>query len=57
MFAPAQTNAGEMIAELGLAMEYQASSEDVARATHAHPTLMEAVKEASMAASGKAIHV
>merc|ERR1711916_243 len=41
-----QSNAGEMIAELGLAMEYEASSEDVGRATHAHPTLMEAVKEA-----------
>jgi dihydrolipoamide dehydrogenase len=52
-----QTNAGEMIAELGLAMEYQASSEDVARATHAHPTLMEAVKEACMATSGKPIHM
>lgn len=51
-----QTNAGEMIAELGLAMEYQASSEDVGRATHAHPTLMEAVKEAAMATYDKAIH-
>lgn len=53
-----QTNAGELISELGLAIEYQASGEDVARATHAHPTLMEAVKEAAMAASsGKAIHM
>lgn len=52
-----QNNAGEMIAELGLAMEYEASSEDVARATHAHPTLMEAVKEAAMATYDKAIHI
>lgn len=40
----------------GLAIEYEASSEDVARATHAHPTLMEAVKEAAMAAYDKPIH-
>merc|ERR1711991_517457 len=52
-----QSNAGEMIAELGLAMEYQASSEDVGRATHAHPTLMEAVKEAAMAPYDKPIHM
>jgi dihydrolipoamide dehydrogenase len=49
-------NAGEMIAEAVLAMEYGASSEDVARTCHAHPTLSEAFKEACMAASGKAIH-
>ena len=50
------SNAGEMIAEAVLAMEYGASSEDVARTCHAHPTLSEAFKEACMAASGKAIH-
>lgn len=50
------SNAGEMIAEGVLAMEYGASSEDVARTCHAHPTLSEAFKEACMAASGKPIH-
>jgi len=50
------SNAGEMIAEGVLAMEYGASSEDVARTCHAHPTLSEALKEACMSTSGKAIH-
>ena len=49
--------AGTMIAEIGLAMEYGASSEDVARTCHAHPTLEEAVKEAAMAISSKPIHI
>ncbi len=49
-------NAGEMIAEGTLALEYGASSEDVARTCHAHPTLAEAFKEAAMATHGKAIH-
>ncbi|KAG9585573.1 dihydrolipoamide dehydrogenase, partial [Aureobasidium melanogenum] len=49
-------NAGEMIAEGVLALEYGASSEDVARTSHAHPTLAEAFKEAAMATHGKAIH-
>ena len=49
-------NAGEMIAEGVLGMEYGAASEDIARTCHAHPTLSEAFKEAAMAASGKAIH-
>jgi len=49
-------NAGEMIAEGVLAFEYGASSEDVARTCHAHPTMSEAFKEACMAANGKAIH-
>lgn len=39
-------NAGEMIGEGVLAMEYSASSEDIARTSHAHPTLSEAFKEA-----------
>eukprot|EP00002_Diphylleia_rotans_P000927 TRINITY_DN1049_c0_g1_i1.p1 TRINITY_DN1049_c0_g1~~TRINITY_DN1049_c0_g1_i1.p1 ORF type:complete len:497 (-),score=125.06 TRINITY_DN1049_c0_g1_i1:242-1732(-) len=51
------TVAGEMIAEAVLAMEYGASSEDVARTCHAHPTLSEAVKEACMAAHEKPIHM
>ena len=49
-------NAGEMIAEGVLAMEYGASSEDVARTCHAHPTLSEALKEACMATYDKPIH-
>jgi len=50
------SQAGEMIAEGVLAMEYGASSEDVARTCHAHPTLSEAFKEACMATYDKAIH-
>mgnify|MGYP001572360536 FL=1 len=50
------SSAGEMIAEAVLAFEYGASSEDVARTCHAHPTLSEAFKEACMAAHGKPIH-
>lgn len=49
-------NAGEMIAEGTLALEYGASSEDIARTCHAHPTLAEAFKEAAMATYSKAVH-
>ncbi len=49
-------NAGEMIAEGVLGMEYDASAEDIARTCHAHPTLSEAFKEACMAAYDKSIH-
>jgi dihydrolipoamide dehydrogenase len=49
-------NAGTLIAECALAMEFGASSEDIARTCHAHPTLNEVVKEAALAAHGKAIH-
>jgi dihydrolipoamide dehydrogenase len=49
-------NVGELIAEVVLAMEYGASSEDIARTCHAHPTLSEAVKEAAMATYSKPIH-
>lgn len=45
-------NAGELIAEAVLGMEYGASSEDIARTCHAHPTLSEAVKEACLSAHG-----
>lgn len=48
--------AGELIHELVLGMEYGASAEDIARTCHAHPTLSEAVKEAALDASFKAIH-
>ena len=50
-------NAGEMIAEAVLGMEYGASSEDIARTCHAHPTLSEAFKEACMATYDKPIHM
>ncbi len=50
-------DAGTLIAELALAMEFQASAEDVARTCHAHPTLNEAVKEAALAACSSAIHM
>jgi dihydrolipoamide dehydrogenase len=47
--------AGELIAEAVLAMEYSASSEDLQRTMHAHPTLSEALHEAALAADKKAI--
>lgn len=50
------SNAGEMIAEGVLGMEYGAASEDIARTCHAHPTLSEAFKEACLAAHGKPIN-
>jgi dihydrolipoamide dehydrogenase len=50
-------DAGTMIAELALAMEYGASSEDIARTCHAHPTLPEAVKEAALAVTKRAVHI
>lgn len=50
-------NAGEMIAEGTLALEYGASTEDISRTCHAHPTLAEAFKEAAMATNAKAIHI
>jgi dihydrolipoamide dehydrogenase len=46
-----------MIAEAAVAMEFGASSEDIARTCHAHPTLSEAVKEAALAADKRAIHM
>jgi dihydrolipoamide dehydrogenase len=49
--------AGTMIAELALAMEFGASAEDIARTCHAHPTLNEAVKEAALAVDGRPIHI
>ncbi len=50
-------DAGNMIAEAALAMEFGASAEDIARTCHAHPTLSEAVKEAAMAVDKRAIHM
>jgi dihydrolipoamide dehydrogenase len=49
--------ASDLIAELAVAMEMEASAEDVARSVHAHPTLPEAIKEAALAAGGRAIHI
>ena len=50
-------DAGTIIAELVLAIEFGASSEDIARTSHAHPTLNEAVKEAALAVDGRPIHI
>ena len=49
-------HAGEMIAEAVLAMEFGASSEDIARTCHAHPTYSEAIKEAALAIDKRTIH-
>ncbi|WP_242097829.1 dihydrolipoyl dehydrogenase [Sphingomonas sp. CROZ-RG-20F-R02-07] len=49
--------AGTMIAEAAIAMEFGATSEDIAYTCHAHPTHAEAMKEAAMAVTGKPIHV
>lgn len=51
------SDAGNMIAEAVIAMEFGASSEDIARSCHAHPTLPEAVKEAALAVDKRAIHM
>ena len=50
-------DAGTMIAEAVIAMEFGASSEDIARTCHAHPTLNEAVKEAALAVAKRPIHM
>tara|TARA_B100000029_G_scaffold515178_1_gene620971 strand:+ start:1225 stop:2625 length:1401 start_codon:yes stop_codon:yes gene_type:complete len=50
------SHAGEMIAELAVAMEFGASSEDIARTCHAHPTFSEAIKEAALAVDKRTIH-
>ena len=50
-------DAGNLIAEVAVAMEFAASAEDIARTCHAHPTLTEAIKEAALAVDKRAIHV
>ncbi|BDG74497.1 dihydrolipoyl dehydrogenase [Roseomonas fluvialis] len=50
-------DAGTLIAEIAMAIEFGASAEDIARVSHAHPSLNEAVKEAAMAAWNKALHI
>lgn len=50
-------DAGTLIAEIAIAMEFGASAEDVARTCHAHPSLNEAVKEAALAVDGRPLHI
>lgn len=54
LFAP---YASELLAEAVVAMEFDASSEDIARTIHAHPTLAEAMHEAALAVEGRALHI
>ena len=49
--------AGTMIAEAALAIEFGASAEDLARTCHPHPTLEEAIKEAALATQGAPLHI
>lgn len=49
--------AGTLIAEIGVVMEFGGSSEDIARTCHAHPTLSEVVKEAALAVDGRPLHI
>jgi dihydrolipoamide dehydrogenase len=48
--------ASELIAEAVMAMAFQASSEDIGRICHAHPTLSEATREAALAVEGRALN-
>jgi dihydrolipoamide dehydrogenase len=50
-------DAGTLIGEVTLAIEFAAAAEDIARTCHAHPTLSEAVKEAALAVDGRPIHI
>ena len=50
------SHVGEMIAEMAIAMEFGASSEDIARTCHAHPTFSEAIKEAALSVDKRQIH-
>ena len=50
-------SAGDLIAEAVAAIEFGASSEDIARMSHAHPTLSEVMKEAAFAVDKRAIHI
>ena len=49
--------AGDLIAELAVAIEFGASAEDLARSSHAHPTLAETIKEAALAVAGRTLHI
>jgi dihydrolipoamide dehydrogenase len=46
-----------MIAEVAVAMEFEATAEDLAHICHAHPTLSEAIKEAALASDNRALHM
>ena len=50
-------NASELIAEAVIAMEFSASTEDMARTIHAHPTLSEALQEAALSLNNRALHM
>ena len=50
-------HASDMICEAVIAMEFAASSEDIARSFHAHPTMVEALKEAALAVEKRQIHL
>jgi len=50
-------NASELIAEAAVAMEFSASAEDIARSTHAHPTLAESLKEAALAVDDRTLNI
>ena len=50
-------HAGDLIAEAAVAIEYGASSEDIARSSHAHPTLAEVVKEAALGVEERSLHI
>jgi dihydrolipoamide dehydrogenase len=50
-------SAGELIQEAAVLMEFSGSAEDLARVTHSHPTMSEAVREAAMAAWFKPVHI
>ncbi len=49
--------AGDLIAEAAIAIEFSASAEDIARSSHAHPTLSEVMKEAALSVDRRAIHI
>jgi dihydrolipoamide dehydrogenase len=51
------SRAGDLIAEAVAAIEFGASAEDLARTSHAHPTLAETLKEAALAVDGRALHI
>ena len=51
------SDAGNLIAELVVAMEFGASAEDLARTCHAHPTLTESIKEAALNVEKSSIHI
>jgi dihydrolipoamide dehydrogenase len=50
-------SAGDLIGEVVLGMEFRAAAEDIARTSHAHPGLAEAIKEAALGVAGRAIHI